>query len=205
MSKIRILIADDHSIVRSGLSAVLNLDAGMEVVGEAANGQRAVRLAAELKPDVIIMDLMMPVLNGAEATVEILKANPQAHILILTTYGSAAEIAHVLDAGALGILLKSASNTEIKAAIRHVAVGKRHIDPEVEALRTETQAPRLSTRDKEFLTSVARGLTNQDIARQFALSPSGVKKNLSIIFEKLGVATRAEAVATAIRQKLLNL
>jgi len=205
MKKIRILLADDHAIVRSGLAAVLGFEDDLEVVGEAANGQRAVKLAAELKPDVVVMDLMMPVLNGAEATAKIRAADPDVNVLVLTTYGSSADIGRALEAGAAGAIMKSASNREIKSAIRHVAAGRRHVAPEIAAELADTPEPALTGRQAEILEAATRGFTNEDIARQLGITASCVKQHLSAVFQKLGVATRAEATALALRKQLLKI
>ena len=204
MKKIRILIADDHAIVRSGLSAVLGYEEDMEVVGEASNGQCAVRLASELKPDVIVMDLMMPVLNGADAAARIRAADNSVNVLILTTYGTSVDLSRALAAGALGAIMKSASNREIKAAIRHVAAGKRHVAPEICAELGDVPAACLTERQAEILNAAARGLTNEEIGRQFDISASCVKQHLSVVFLKLGVSTRAEAIAIALRRQMLS-
>jgi len=147
----------------------------------------------------------MPVLNGAEATAQIVAATPEVRILVLTTYGSSADIGAALAAGALGAIMKSASNREIKAAIRHVAAGKRHVAPEIAAELASVPAALLTERQTEILSAATRGLTNDDIARQLGITSSCVKQHLSAVFQKLGVATRAEAVAIALRKQLLKI
>lgn len=202
---IRILLADDHAVVRAGLSAILGFEDGLEVVGEAADGLQAVRKAIELKPDVIVMDLMMPVLNGAEATARIAAAAPHANVLILTSYGSADDIGRALDAGARGAVIKTISNEALADAIRKVADGQVCVDAEIsKMLKSEPPVPELTERQRDILLSAARGLTNEEIARQFGITASAVKQHLSSVFAKLGVANRAEAVSYALRKQLLK-
>lgn len=184
---------------------MLGFEEDMEVVGEAANGQRAVKLAAELKPDVVIMDLMMPVLDGAGATARIRAADSSVNVLVLTTYGTSADIGQAIRAGANGAITKSASNREIKSAIRHVAAGRQHIAPEIGAELPSAPETMLTERQAEILGAATRGLTNDDIARQFGITSNGVKQHLSAVFQKLGAATRAEAVAIALRKHLLKI
>ena len=204
-SKINILIADDHTVVRAGLKAILGFERDFAVVGEAANGLDAVKRAAELKPDVVIMDLMMPKLGGAEATAQITAANPNVRVIILTTYGSAEDISRALESGASGALMKTASNEQLAAAIRKIAEGNRCIAPEIaKSIRSNPPVTSLTPRQLEILHAVTRGLTNEDIARQFGITASGVKQHLSTIFAKLGAASRSEAVAIALRRQLLK-
>ena len=205
-SKITILLADDHTVVRAGLKAILGFEKDFLVVGEAANGLEAVKKAKELKPGVVIMDLMMPKLNGADATAQIAAALPQTRILILTTYGSAEDITRALDAGATGALMKTASNDQLANAIRKVAGGGKCIAPEIaKSIRSNPPVADLTPRQLQILHSVTRGLTNEDIALQFGITGSGVKQHLSTIFAKLGAASRSEAVAIALRKHLLKI
>ena len=205
-NKIKILLADDHTVVRAGLKAILGFEKDLLVVGEAANGIEAVKKAKELKPDVVIMDLMMPKLNGADATAQIAAALPQTHILILTTYGSAEDISRALDSGATGALMKTASNEQLAAAIRKVAGGAKCIAPEIaKSIRSNPPVTDLTPRQLEILHSVTRGLTNEDIARQFGITASGVKQHLSTVFAKLGASSRSEAVTIALRKHLLKI
>ena len=205
-SKTRILIADDHLVVRMGLSAIIGIEKDMTVVGEACDGQEAVRLAATLKPDVIVMDLMMPKLGGADATEAILKANPAAKILILTTFGTSDELRRTLDAGAVGALVKDSAHDQLIDAIRHVASGERTISPEIKRqLKTSGQEPQLTSRQTEILTYVAKGLNNREIARQIGIGTDCVKAHLKTAFSRLGAASRAEAVTIALRNHLLKI
>lgn len=205
MKEISILLADDHAVVRSGLKAMLDLTDDLRVVGEAADGREAVGKASRLRPDVVVMDLMMPQLDGSAATREIVATNPKVRVLVLTSYGTPDELRRALDAGALGILMKTASGRELQGAIRKVAAGRRHVPSDIAAeLAAAEPPPILTERDRELLTAAARGLTNGDIALAIGVSSSTVKQQLSTVFKKLGVATRAEAVATALRHRLIG-
>ena len=205
-SKITILLADDHTVVRAGLKAILGFEKDFLVVGEAANGIEAVKKAKELKPAVVIMDLMMPKLNGADATAQIVASIPQARILILTTYGSADDISRALEAGATGALMKTASNDQLANAIRKVAAGGKVLSAEIaKSIKLNPPVTDLTPRQLEILQSVTRGLTNEDIGQQFGITASGVKQHLSAIFAKLGAASRSEAVAIALRKHLLKI
>ena len=203
--KIKILIVDDHAIVRDGLSAILKFQKDMTVVGEAEDGPSAVRKARELAPDVVILDLMMPDMDGAEATPEIMKAHPGAKILLLTSYGTSTELSRALGNGAVGAITKTLPKEELFSAIRKVAAGTRVISPEIEqAISEDSTMPELSPRHLEILHSLTRGLTNEDIARQLGLSTAGVKFHLLTIFRKLNVSNRAEAVGLALRKHLFR-
>jgi len=206
MKKIRLLIADDHSLMRLGLKAMIAYQKDMEVVGEATNGQQAVQKAAELKPDVVIMDLMMPVLGGAEATRLIREANPAARIVILTSYGSSADLARAIAHGACGAQSKEAPMEGLLDAIRTVVSGGTAIAPELQqTLDAEPAPPDLTERQTDILAAVVQGLSNKDIGDAFGISPVSVKKHLSVIFTKIGAANRAEAVAIALRKHLLKI
>lgn len=205
MKKIKVLIADDHLIVRMGLKAVLAFDSEIEVLAEVEDGAQAVEQTLKLHPDVIIMDLQMPVLDGIEATEKINAALPSSKILILTTFEDPEDIHRAFAAGASGALLKNGSRSELIEAIHAVHGGRRFITAELDRQLPETPSPPpLTDRQKEILDSVTRGLTNKDIARMLNISPSGVKAHLSAIFEKIGAADRAEAVAIALRRHLLK-
>ena len=203
--KTRILIADDHLVVRMGLAAIIGLEKDTAVVGEACDGQEAVRLAAALKPDVIVIDLMMPKLGGADATETILRANPDAKILILTTFGTSDELRRALDAGAVGALVKDSAHGQLIGAIRHAASGDLTISPEIKRqLRASEQKPELTSRQTEILTYVAKGLNNREIAEQIGIGNDCVKAHLKTAFARLGAASRSEAVVIALRGQLLN-
>ena len=204
--KIRIIIVDDHAVVRAGLKAILGFESDFDVVGEAGNGRDAAKKAADLKPDVVIMDLMMPKVGGADATAAILTVQPDTKVLVLTSYGSAEDINRALTNGATGALMKTASDDQLIAAIRKVASGVRVVAPEIaKALKSEPPVNDLTPRQLEILKSVTRGLTNEDIAKQFGITSSGVKQHLSAVFAKLGAASRSEAVAIALRKQLLKM
>ena len=204
-TKIRILLADDHTLMRMGLSALIASEKDMEVVGEAENGLQAVELALSLKPDIVIMDLMMPELSGAAATQRIHDADPAIKIMILTTFGTSAEMAQAIANGAVGALMKDTATDDLVSAIRAIVAGKRVIPARLQKLVEEDNPLfSLSDRQLEILTSVARGLSNAEIARQFNLSEITIKKHLSAIFEHLGVSNRTEAAALALRKQLLK-
>jgi DNA-binding NarL/FixJ family response regulator len=204
--KIRILLVDDHALLRHGLSAVLSLQKDFEVVGEAGDGHEAVKRASQLRPDVIIMDLAMPRINGVEATKLIKAELPDTKVMILTTFGMSADVSRALEAGASGAIVKDTAEKQLVAAIRGVFAGRTILSPEIRhMLDNEPQPPELTERQLDILLSISRGLTNKDIATQFGLSPSGVKTHLEAILSKLGAATRAEAVGIAMRKQLLKL
>ena len=206
MKATRILIADDHAIVRMGLVSLLGMQDGFEVVGDAEDGDAAVKRSLELKPDVVIMDLMMPKKDGAAATAEIHAALPGTKILVLTTFGTSDGIANALNAGATGVLMKSSPNTELVAAIRTVVAGGMAISDEVERLMEEDPpAKALTPRQMQILEAMTRGLTNQEIALALGIREDRVKDHVNVIFTKLGAANRTEAVAIALRKQLLNL
>ena len=194
MSKIRILLADDHMLMRMGIATLVSTAKDMTVVGEACNGRQAVELAGSLRPDVVIMDLMMPELSGGEATKAIHAAHPGIKIVILTTYGTSAELATAVTNGAVGVLLKDKVEMDLLNTIRFVVEGNEE----------DKAMGKLTDRQMEILASVAEGQSNADIALQFGLSEITVKKHLSAIFERLGVANRSEAVALAFRKQMLK-
>ena len=203
---IRVLIADDHEIMRMGLVSLLETDELISVVGEAADGEEAVRKAQKLRPDVVVMDLMMPVKDGSEATQEIKAALPETRILLLTTFGTADGIAHAIEAGAEGALLKSTTNSNIIKAIRALADGKQFISSEVKELLTkDPPVPELTERQRLILASITEGLTNLAIADRLGISEDGVKRHVNAIMAKLGADSRAEAVAIALRKHLLKI
>ena len=173
--KIKVLIADDHTIVRAGLTALLGTEKDIEVVGEAKNGAQAVSEAIKLHPDIVIMDLMMPKMDGVAATKELIRKAPSAKTILLTTYGTSDGIAHALGAGARGAVLKNADNSELAQAIRIVAQGGDYISPDIrQQLAADPPVPDLTPRQSEILESMVRGLTDRDIAQQLGLSPESV-------------------------------
>ena len=204
--KIKILIADDHAIVRIGLSALLKTESDLSVVGVAKDGEEAVAEALRLNPDVIVMDLMMPKKNGVEATAEIHERLPGTKIIILTTFAASDGIKHALDAGATGAVMKTAEDAELVSIIRAVAAGDTVISEEIQQLLTEDPpAEDLTPRQLEILESVTRGFTNADIAKQFGIREQSVKEHISTILAKIGAANRSEAVAIAMRKHLLKI
>ena len=205
MNKTTVLIIDDHAILRMGLASLLNAKSGIEVVGDAANGKTGVQKALKLNPDVVIVDLMMPGMDGTETTRQLLARAPEGKILILTTFGTSDGIAHALEAGARGAVMKNCDFGELVMAIRSVARGSRYVSPEIERIiaKDPPVAP-LSPRQAEILQSIVRGLSNPDIAKQLGISLDMVKEHTEALFQKLGVANRPEAVAIALRKHLLK-
>lgn len=204
MKKHTILIADDHELVRSGLSLVLGYQKDFTVVGAASNGEEAVATALALRPDLIILDLMMPAKDGTQATREILAAFPSARIVILTTYATSFEILAALDAGAYGALSKDISNADLVRSLHDVLAGRHVLSPDIQNLiAANLESSALTARQVEILEMLARGLSNHDIATALRLSENGVKFHLRGLFAKLGAATRTEAVAVALRRRLL--
>jgi DNA-binding NarL/FixJ family response regulator len=208
-SPVRLLIVDDHPIVRAGFEGMLAGKSDLEVVGEAENGEEAVRLAERLRPDVVLMDLRMPVVDGVEATRRIKAGSPQTNVLVLTTYDSDADILRAIEAGATGYLLKDTPREELFRAIRAAARGEPVLAPSVTArLMQRAQAPSqqaLSGREIEVLELVARGGSNKELARELHLSEATVKSHLIHIFDKLGVADRTAAVTVALERGIIRL
>ena len=205
MSKIRILIADDHMLMRMGISALVTTTKDMEIVGEAKTGRQAVELADSLKPNVVIMDLMMPEMLGSEATKRIHEAHPEIKVVILTTYGTSVELAKAVSNGAVGVLLKDKVDMDLVSTIRFVVAGNQVVPTRLlQQIEQDRALSTLTERQLEILASVADGQSNSDIAKQFGLSEITIKKHLSAIFERLGVANRSEAVALALRKQMLK-
>ena len=203
--KIRILLADDHLVVRMGLTTILSIEKDLVLVGEAGDGLEAIDLVRKSHPDVVIMDVMMPKLGGAEATERILREFPKTRILILTTYGSSEDTKRALDAGACGALVKDSSKTLIIDAIRRVAAGERVVSPEILAsINQETSGSELTERQREILHYVSKGLSTAEIARLAKVGPDCVKSHLKAIFVRLGASTRAEAVTIALSKHQLK-
>jgi DNA-binding NarL/FixJ family response regulator len=203
---IRVLIADDHPVVRSGLAGLLGVEPDVEVVGEAADGEKAVALATALRPDLVLMDLRMPVLDGAAATARITEALPEVRVLVLTTYETDADILRAVEAGATGYLLKDTPRDQLVAGVRAAARGESALSPAV-ARRLVAQLrggeERLTARELEVLAGVARGLSNAAIGRELFITEATVKTHLLRAFGKLGVDDRTRAVTVAIERGLL--
>ena len=205
MGKIRVLIADDHAVVRMGLASLLGTSKSIEVVGEAFDGEDTIKKALKLKPDVVVMDLVMPRKDGIAATTELHEKLPESKVLILTTFSSSEDIAKVLKAGATGAVLKSSSNDELIGAVLKVARDERYLSADIEhLLEDDPPLPDLSPRQIEILESIARGLTNKEIATQLEISLESVKSHIKIILEKLSAASRTEAASIAQRKRLLK-
>ena len=206
MNSIRILVVDDHAIVRTGLVALLESCAEMDVVGEADDGETAVRKARELKPDIVIMDILMPVKDGIAATREIKAAHPETKVLILTTSTVSDELANALAAGADGAITKSTANRTLISAIRGVADGRRVVADEIETIiANDPPSDTLTPRQVEILASIARGLTDRDIAGQLGIRLDGVNGHVRAILKRLHAANRTEAVTIALRKRLIDI
>lgn len=209
MKKLSILIADDHPVVRDGLRGMLESQPDFEVVGEAADGAQAIQLAEELKPEIVLMDLRMPQVDGVTAIREIKSSQAETQILVLTTYDSDADILRAIEAGATGYLLKDSSREELYGAIRATARGDTVLAPSVAArLVGQMRAPaeeRLSSRELEVLQLVAEGASNKDIASRLHISQATVKSHLIHIFGKLGVSDRTAAVTVALQRGIMRL
>jgi DNA-binding NarL/FixJ family response regulator len=209
MNKIRLVIVDDHPVVRDGLRGMLESQPDFEVVGEAANGEQAVQLANSLMPEVILMDLRMPVMDGVTALGEIKSSSPTVQVLVLTTYDSDADILPAIEAGAMGYLLKDTSREDLYSAIRATARGESVLSPGVAArIISQMRAPaeeKLSDREVEVLQLVAEGESNSEIASRLHISQATVKSHLIHIFGKLGVSDRTAAVTVALRRGILSL
>ena len=200
----RILFADDHQIVREGLSRLIGREDGLMIVAEAENGLEAVRLAQELHPDLAILDLRMPVMDGAAAAKESLGADPAAKILLLTSFATAAEVKVALDAGVLGAVVKDSSSETLIEAIRATARGEKFVSQEIADIIAEKQlAPTLSPRQKDILRLVAKGFNNEEIAERIGITRHGVKAHLAIAFDRLGASSRTEAASLALSLGLI--
>ncbi len=205
---IRLLIADDHPVVRDGLSGMFSGDDGFEVVGEAANGAQAVTLAAALQPDVILMDLRMPEMDGVAAIAELARQKVPSRVLVLTTYDTDSDVVRAVEAGATGYLLKDSPRGELLKAVQAAARGEAALSPSVATrllgqVRAPAQEP-LSQREFEVLELVARGGTNREAAAKLFISEATVKTHLLHIYAKLGVSDRAAAVSEAFQRGLLR-
>jgi NarL family two-component system response regulator LiaR len=215
--KTRILIADDHAMLREGMRNLLSQEKDFEIVGEAANGEEAVRLTRELKPDIVVMDIVMPKLNGVEATRQIKQVNPATAVLILTAYSDIRYIIELLEAGACGYLLKDAPGKEVVKAIRAVRSGESVLDPEVtrklvQRLASLSKGPdehgtggQLTAREMEILKWAARGLSNKEMSEKLFISLRTVKAHMTNIFNKLGCSSRTDAIIKGLKQGYIDL
>jgi len=217
LDNIRILIADDHAVVREGTRRIMEQEEGLEVVGEAADGNEAVRLAIELKPDIIIMDISMPHLDGIEATKQIKTLCPSISVLILSAYDNDQFIFSLLEAGAAGYLLKDVRGRELVDAVRAVYAGESVLHPSIarkvlnrfahahDTTKKQEPGEALSQREKEILKLATRGLSNRDIAEELCLSIRTVQGHLTHIFNKLQVGSRTEAVVRGLKEGWITL
>jgi NarL family two-component system response regulator LiaR len=218
VTTIRILLADDHVLVRQGTRELLEREGDLKVVAEAGDGEEAVRLARERSPDIVLMDIAMPVLNGIDATRRIKDANPRINVLALTAYDDDQYVFALLEAGAAGYLLKNVGADALVKAIRAVAVGEAVLDPSIarrvvgrfaqpggDARPEESLSEPLTEREMEVLRLAAKGLKNQEIAGKLSLSVRTVQTHLSNIFGKMGVGSRTEAVLEALKRGWLTL
>ena len=213
--KLTVLIADDHPLVREALHRALDVEEDMNVVAEASDGEEAVKLASELKPNVVVMDIVMPKVNGIEATRKIKEIAPDIAILILTAYDDDEYVLGLLDAGAAGYLLKSARGRDLAGAIRAIKSGESVLHPKIIAklLKRAIVAPveehkasgLLSERESEILRLVALGMGNKEIAEKLFLSQRTIKAHLTNIFNKLNVASRSEAIVKGLQWGLVTL
>jgi len=215
--KTRILIADDHAMLREGMRNLLEEEKDFQVVGEAANGEEAVRLVGELKPDIALMDIVMPKLNGLEATKQIKQLSPATSVLILTAYSDIRYIVELLEAGASGYLLKDAPGKEVVKAIRAVRAGESVLDPEVtrklvqrlaglsRSQEERATAGQLTAREMEILRWAARGLSNKEISEKLFISLRTVKAHMTNIFNKLGCSSRTDAIIKGLKQGYISL
>ncbi|MEW2568875.1 response regulator [Streptomyces sp. NPDC057621] len=204
---VRLLVCDDHAVVRAGLLALLDSEPDIEVVGQAGTGEEALALAARLGPDVVLMDLQLGEgMDGVETTRRLTGGPAAPHVLVLTTYDTDADITRAIEAGATGYLLKAERPEELFAAIRAAAQGRTALSPPVASrVMANLRAPRavLTNRERDILGQLAQGLGNRDIARALFISEATVKTHLGRIYDKLGVDTRAGAVAVAKERRLL--
>jgi DNA-binding NarL/FixJ family response regulator len=203
---ISILVVDDHFMVRMGLAASLNVEPDMQVVGEAGSGAAAIEAYRRLRPRLVIMDLRLPDMSGADSTAAIVHEFPQARILMLSTHSGEEEIYRALQAGAHGYVLKNVMREELLCAIREVHAGRRYLEPSVAAVLAERISHRpLTTREIEVLKMVAKGLGNKEIAANLNIAEATVKLHVSHVLEKLNVKDRTEAATAALRRGVISL
>ena len=205
MSPIRIFLADDHGLHRLGLAPLIDFHDDLEIVGDAEYGEEAGERVCRLKPDVVVMDLMMPMLDGVSATQRIKERLPETKVLILTSFGTSADVSRAIRAGASGALVKDTPNDELIDSIRKIAAGARVLSPEIErALADEPAPPEFTPRQLDVLGAITRGLTNAEIGRMLGISADAVRQHVIKVCERLGASNRAEAVAIALRKQLLK-
>ena len=210
-ARIRVLLVDDHEVVRRGLRGFLELQDDMEVVGEASDGAIAIARADELKPDVVLMDLLMPNVDGLTAIAAIKKSHPDTDIVAVTSFIEEEKVTAALEAGASGYLLKDAAADEVAAAIRAARAGEVHLDPAVakmlaermRARRDEPQVEPLTAREQEVLRLIGRGAANKEIAAELSITERTARTHVSNILGKLGLASRTQAALWAVEHKML--
>ena len=216
MEKIRVLVVDDHIIVRDGICALLALAGDIEVVGEASNGNEALKMVKELKPNVVLMDMAMPIMGGLEATRRICKESPTTKVLVLTQYDDKEYVFPVIEAGASGFISKVAASSELAAGIRSVYRGDSYLSPSVAKLLVEdyrygggrvAQDPyeQLTNRERDVLKLVTEGYTTQEIAHMLVVSPKTVEGHRTNIMAKLGIHNRIELVKYALRKGIISI
>jgi len=214
---VRVLIVDDQTVVREGLAAILGTDPEIEAVGLAGNGQQALELVPEVKPDLVLMDLKMPVLNGVQATRRLHKTYPQVRVLVLTTYAADDWVLDAIAAGAAGYLLKDTRRAELLEAIKGTAQGRSYLDPSIAGrvmqravsqplppVQPSPPAEPLTEREQQILALLARGYSNPEIAQRLHLARGTVRNYVSTILQKLGASDRTEAAVLALRQGLVG-
>jgi len=211
---IRVLIADDQTVVREGLAAILSTDSEIEVVGQAGDGQEALEMAAQARPDVVLMDLKMPVLNGVQATRRLRQDDPGIRVLVLTTFAQDDWVFDAIRAGASGYLLKDTRRDELIAAIKGTAEGRSYLDPSIagrvmqqamaSSPASEPPSEPLSERERQVLQLLSQGYSNPEIAQRLHLARGTVRNYVSSILQKLGVADRTEAAVEALRRGLVK-
>lgn len=205
-SLIRVLIADDHTVVRNGLAGILNAQADMKVVAEAADGETALQLFRQHRPDVSLLDLSMPKLDGVQTLEAIRSVDPAAKVVVLTTYDTDDDIERVLKAGAKAYLLKDVESADLVQSVRDVMAGKTTVAPAVAAkLATKLTRVQLTMREMEVLKLISRGDANKDISQSLHISESTVKLHINALFEKLGVNSRTEAMRVGLERGLIRL
>lgn len=206
MHPIRILIVDDHALLRRGLTTLLGFDESVCVIGDAKNGAEAVKTANELKPDVVVMDLSMPVMDGVEATRHIRRNLPDTRVLILTSYSNSVDVVRAIEAGASGALVKDTEDRSLIEAIRSVAAGGTVFSPEIKAMiKSDPHPPVLTERQHDILEATSKGLSSDEIASRLGISAYAVNQHLDTIRKKLGASSRTEAVAIALRKRFLKI
>ena len=200
---IRVLLVDDHAFLRMGVKSFLELEDGIEVVGEAESGEEALSAAASLKPDIVVMDLMMPGIGGTEAVRRLSRMEHPPRVLILSSYGQSVELARALSAGAKGALAKDAPMDELSKAIRRIHSGKRYVSTDIANYLAVNPMVEFSSRDREIMLALSKGLSNDDIAAMLRLSVPRVKQLLNDLYSRLGVANRAEAIGMILREHMV--